>query len=357
MFEAVLALCLAASPETCRDALLPGYEAMERAICEARLAANPPDRPAGASAAARPRCVRAGPALSLDEIAPGVFVHVGQIAEPSAANGADISNIGVVIGTEAIAVIDAGGAAWIAEALWRAIRKRSALPLHYVILTHMHPDHVMGADVLRRAGAGIVGHARLSRALADRRANYFESLSALIGARQLLGSGDGIGANGPEIPIEAGETVRLALGGRTLGVRAWPNAHTGTDVSVHLEEEGLFFAGDLLFETHVPALDGSLTGWQRTLEALGAPPDTPPALPERAVPGHGPAVLPWPEGGEALVRYLDVLASDTRKALAEGQSLGAAVPGIAVSQAPFWELFDAYNPRNATVAYTELEWE
>jgi hypothetical protein len=29
----------------------------------------------------------------------------------------------------------------------------------------------------------------------------------------------------------------------------------------------------------------------------------------------------------------------------------------AASEKSHWELFDAYNARNATVAYSELEWE
>jgi hypothetical protein len=33
------------------------------------------------------------------------------------------------------------------------------------------------------------------------------------------------------------------------------------------------------------------------------------------------------------------------------------VPRIGRSEQHRWQLFDDYNPRNATVAYSELEWE
>ncbi len=58
-----------------------------------------------------------------------------------------------------------------------------------------------------------------------------------------------------------------------------------------------------------------------------------------------------------MQRYLDVLAADTRAALDAGQRMGEAIETIAASEEAHWELFEAYNPRNATVAFTELEWE
>ena len=42
---------------------------------------------------------------------------------------------------------------------------------------------------------------------------------------------------------------------------------------------------------------------------------------------------------------------------AEGVPLAAAVPRIARSESGRWSLFDDYNARNATTAFSELEWE
>jgi len=70
----------------------------------------------------------------------------------------------------------------------------------------------------------------------------------------------------------------------------------------------------------------------------------------------GPA-LDWPEGVDAMKRYLSVLERDTRAAIDRGERLAKAVEHIAQEEADDWELFQAYNPRNATVAFTELEWE
>ncbi|SFD62969.1 quinoprotein relay system zinc metallohydrolase 2 [Roseivivax sediminis] len=347
MFEAALTLCLTLSAEVCRPTLLPGYEAETRAACAEALAARPPDPGLFDPLVARgaPSCAPAGPALDVTQVAPGLFVHRGTVAEPDAANLGDVSNIAFVIGEDSVAVIDSGGSRAVGEATWRAIRARTDKPLSHAILTHMHPDHVFGASVFAEAGAEIVGHAKLPRALSDRAANYGESFA------ELIGPGAFIGSRIVEVDRTIAEGGEIDLGGRALALKAWPLAHTETDLSVFDPMTRTLIAGDLVFDDHVPALDGSLRGWQEVLAELSRQDAV------RVVPGHGGPVLDWPDGAAPLGRYLDTLAADTRAAIDAGERLGEAVTHIAQEEAGSWALFDAYNPRNATVAFTELEWE
>lgn len=343
MFEAIATVCLLADPGICRPTLLPGYEAESRAGCEARLAVDPPVL--AETTSPPPVCAEAGEALPFDEVADGVFVHRGRIEEPDTENRGDVANIGFVIGSEGVAVIDAGSARWISEGVWRAIRERTRLPVRWLILTHMHPDHVLGTPLFVDAGAEVVGHVGLDRALADRAENYTESLTRLLGSETFIGSGF------HATDTDVADTLELDLGGRLLKVQAWPPAHTGTDLTVLDQETDILFAGDLVFDDHVPALDGKLRGWQTVMDDLAE------MKLAGVVPGHGGPLLKWPDGAEPMRRYLKVLAEDTRLALDAGVRLGTAAETIARSEAPQWELFDAYNARNATVAYTELEWE
>jgi quinoprotein relay system zinc metallohydrolase 2 len=346
MFEAVVTLCLMGG-DLCRDVLLPGYEAAEAEACETRLSDDPADLGPFAVYDLRvaPRCVAMGPALDFLEAAPGVFVHRGMIEEPSPENGGDVANIAFVIGTDSVAVIDSGSARWLGESVWRAIRARTDLPVSHLILTHMHPDHVLGAGALVATGTKVVGHAGLERALADRRENYLQSLKILIGEAAFIGT-DTVATD-----IAVSDQAEIDLGGRKIALQAWPVAHTGTDLTAQDTASGLLFTGDLVFDEHAPALDGSVIGWQAALTQLSGAPVT------QVMPGHGGPVLDWPQGAEPMLRYLDVLAQDTRAAIAAGLRLGDAVQTIAQSEAPHWKLFDAYNARNATVAFTELEWE
>ncbi len=169
VFEAFVTMCMlaAAGPvtplpgETCRIALLPGFAAGTKAACEraSRLVAR---QPAGVKAKGLPFCApRPSSVLAFSEAVPGVFVHRGKVEEPNPANVGDVSNIAFVVGSRSIAVIDAGGSRKVGEEIYLAIRERSALPITHLILTHMHPDHVLGAEPLREAGAAIIGHANL----------------------------------------------------------------------------------------------------------------------------------------------------------------------------------------------------
>ena len=339
MFEAVFSLCLAGADAPCRDILIPGYEAETVVACTQALTDRPPDILEAYS------CRKAPDPLVFEEIADGLFVHKGAIEEPDENNGGDIANLGFLVGSESVAVIDTGAARAVGEGVWRAIRQQTDLPVSHVILTHMHPDQVLGTGVFTDSGARVVGHPGLGRALVDRQDNYLESLTALIGPDRFLGT------EAPEVTETIDAEATIDLGRRVLELRAWPTAHTGTDVTVVDRNTRTMFTGDLVFHVHTPALDGSLPGWRDVLETLKAMPV------DRIVPGHGGPVLDWPADAAPLVRYLEILEAETRAALAAGLRIGEAAETVARSEAPNWELFDAYNPRNATVAYTELEWE
>lgn len=343
MYEILVTVCLATASDgsapVCRDMLVAGHEAQTAEECAEKLPILSKEYDA-------PRCAPVGEALPVSEVAPGVFVHVGEIAEPEVANRGDVANLGFIIGDESVAVIDTGAARWIGEALWRAIRQKTDKPVSHVILTHLHPDHVLGTHAFDPLDAQVVGHEALPRALADRQTNYLESLASLIGP-------DFAGTLPPvtDQTVALGKAFDIDLGGRILSLHSWPMAHTGTDLTVLDTKTSTLFVGDLVFDVHAPALDGSLMGWQSVLDQLQD------WNVERIVPGHGAPVLDWPAGASAQIRYLETLEHDTRKAIDEGARLGDAVQWIAESEAGFWQLFDAFNPRNATVAFTELEWE
>lgn len=342
MIELVVQICLAAQPAVCATHVLPGAGP----CVEARAADWVAERPGLVLAEAR--CApldQAVTPLEVAEVAPGVFVHQGRLALADAANGGDIANIGFVVGCEAVAAIDAGGTRAVGEALYAAIRARTDLPIRWLVLTHMHPDHVFGAEVLEEAGATVIGHARLPAALANRAESYAAALAREVGPEAGLASRIVL----PGATVESSRT--LDLGGRQLVLEAWPTAHTDNDLSALDTATSTWWLGDLVFDRHTPVVDGSALGWIELLDHLAARPAA------RIVPGHGAATLAWPEGAAAVGAYLEALVAETREALAEGESLGAATRHLGADLRDDWLLFDAFNARNATAVYRELEWE
>ena len=56
-------------------------------------------------------------------------------------------------------------------------------------------------------------------------------------------------------------------------------------------------------------------------------------------------------------RYFETLASDVRTLVTRGDPIAAAASKAAASERSHWSLFDDYNARNATAAFSEIEWE
>jgi quinoprotein relay system zinc metallohydrolase 2 len=282
---------------------------------------------------------------AVKEVAPGLFVAQGPVALASPENRGEICNRSFVVGGEAVAVIDTGGSYAAGAALKAAISARTGLPIRYVVNTHMHPDHVLGNAAFKDEGTVFVGHAKLPRALAARSAAYLEANRRLIGEAAFAGTQ----IVPPTLLVETEAT--LDLGGRVLRLTAHPTAHTDNDLTVLDEATRTLILGDLLFESHLPVIDGSLNGWLAVLGVLaqtGA---------DRAIPGHGAASLPWPTAADAERRYLGALRDDLRKAVRAGWPLGRAIAEIKPAGAEQWKLIEDFHRRNISAGYAEMEWE
>ncbi|HEX9173108.1 MAG TPA: quinoprotein relay system zinc metallohydrolase 2 [Telluria sp.] len=293
--------------------------------------------------------------LHVDQVAPGVYVHIGQHKDFEDGYDGDIANIGFIIGTEAVAVIDTGGSYALGMALKEALRGITQLPVRYVINTHGHPDHVFGNAAFLRIDASskaddaggepqLIGHARLPRALASRRDTYLRNLTKQLGE----------GAEKSRL-IAPRRTVQdhltLDLGHRKLELTAWPGAHTDNDLTVFDSATGTLFSGDLLFIERTPAIDGDVKGWLAATQQLKK-------LPAAVViPGHGPVTR---DKNRALDRQADYLASllrDVRASIRRGDTMTATMTTAAASERTRWQLFDVVNRRNVNVLFPLLEWE
>lgn len=278
------------------------------------------------------------------EVAAGIYVHQGVHEDLSEGYHGDISNIGFIIGSKGVAVIDTGGSLKVGEQLHAAIQKITALPILYVINTHVHPDHIFGNAAFLQDKAVFVGHAKLADAMELRRDTYMRINKDWLGA----------GFAGSEMikpTLAVQDKLSLDLGDRTLELTAYPPAHTNTDITVLDSKTATLWTGDLLFIERTPSIDGDLKGWLDAIEQLKSVPA------ELAIPGHGPVTKDWKTALGNEQHYLSTLLTDIRTNIKEGGTMEKAMDTAAASEKNNWVLFDIVNRRNVNTVYPGLEWE
>jgi len=278
------------------------------------------------------------------EIAPGNYVHYGSFDERSPDNLGDNANIGFIVGDKCVLAVDAGGSLPVGRALRQAIRRITPLPVCYVVLTHVHPDHFFGAAAFLDDHAQFLAHENYPAQLAARSRSYLNSLQRDLGPA----------AAGSEIVrptlLVAGR-MELDLGGRTVVVQAWPPAHTDDDLTVFDTPTRTLWVSDLLFVGHTPVIDGTIIGFLAVMKDLRV------VAADHYVPGHGRSDLPWPEPLDAQQRYFTVILDETRAAIRGRKTIQQATDEVGLSEAGNWAAFDQFHRRNVTTAYAELEWE
>lgn len=283
--------------------------------------------------------------LSVQEVASGIFLHQGVHQDATPNNTGAIANVGFIVGSKCVAVVDTGGSFAQGKALRAAISKQTALPVCYVINTHVHPDHIYGNAAFIADKPEFIGHHNLAASMRARGDYYASYLKRTIGpdlaARSILVP--------PTLPVTS--THEVDLGGRKLLLQAWPTSHTDNDLTVFDETTATLWLGDLVFRERIPSLDGSLSGWLSTMETLAGIPA------KLAVPGHGPAGTDWPEMMKPQEQYLQQLRKDVRAALKAKWSIQQAATEIKASNPSQWQLFDGSHQHNVTAAFAELEWE
>lgn len=282
--------------------------------------------------------------LPMVQIAPGIYVHGGVNEDANPGNDDAIANIGFIVGGSAVMVIDPGGSALEGQSLREAILAATDRPIRYVVMTHVHPDHIFGAVAFRVDHPEFIGHAKLPGALAQRGDYYVRTLHRALGDK----------ADGSEIvpPTRlVATTLEVDLGDRLVEIDAHGPAHTDNDLTLFDRRTQTLWLADLLFVDRIPVIDGSVVGWVHELDALEK------VTARRAVPGHGPISVDWPAAAGPEMRYLKAVIADTRTAIKEGIDIGEAWRHVAMQERGRWLLFDDYHPRNVTAAYKELEWE
>ena len=221
-----------------------------------------------------------------------------------------VPNVGIIVGRNAVLVVDTGMGTRNAETVLREVAKvgldehRKPKPI-YIVTTHVHPEHDMGAHAFPK-------NSKLLRSrdqLADIAAGTGTSLVPMFASRSRLNAELLKDARHRDADIVYDKEYTLDLGGVTAKIRAMGLNHTLGDTVVLVD--GVLFAGDIAMKPQPMVLSPkvTLTHWLASLDALEA------MHPRRIVPSHGPfGGLELVEGYRAYLTHIRARTAELRKA-------------------------------------------
>lgn len=260
-------------------------------------------------------------------------------------------NTGVIIGDDAVMVIDTQATPVMAQDVIRRIREVTDKPIQYVVLSHYHAVRVLGASAY---GAQHIIASQDTYDLIVERGEQ-DKASEIGRFPRLFRAVESIppGLTWPTITFTGKMTIWL--GKLEVQLLQLGRGHTKGDTVAWLPQERILFSGDLVeFDATPYAGDAYFRDWPQTLDNLAA------LKPEKLVPGRG-AALTTPEQVQQGLAGTKAFIEDMRAAVEEGVRAGKDLRAVykevyARLQPKYgrWVIFDHCMPFDVTRCYDEL---
>ena len=273
------------------------------------------------------------------ETAPGVLLIPNQEIDL-------VPNIGIVIGTDAVLVIDSGiGIENGKRTLQKATEVAAGKPV-LLTTTHFHPEHAFGAQAFK-GHATIIMNTTQADELREKGPTYLNIFRGLgPQAQQAL---EGVEFVAPDETYQ-GERI-IDLGGKQVVLQELIGGHTRGDQLILLPQERILFTGDLVENRLFPILfdqDASINRWIEELSYMTS------LAPATVVPGYGePGTVELVHNEQELLIFV---REEVNRRVKRGQTLDLIDQEAAQSIKArfqdwgndFWVPFDIRN------AYAEL---
>jgi glyoxylase-like metal-dependent hydrolase (beta-lactamase superfamily II) len=287
------------------------------------------------------------PFMQAKSVTANVYYVQGLSEVGSSANQNFISNASFVVTPAGVVVIDALGSPELARRLMDEIRKVTSKPIHTVVLTHYHADHIYGLQVFKEAGAHVVAHSAAREYLNSETARlrleasrqdlwpWVDEKTRLVPADEWL--------TGPQT---------LNVGGVRFEVQPVGPSHTAEDLVVYMPQQKVLFAGDLVFRNRIPFVgQADSRHWIEAMQSL---------LKFDArwvVPGHGP-ISTEAKADMTLTRdYLIYLRDTMGRAARDMEPFDSAYANTDWRKFENMPLFKSANRMNAYNTYLLMEQE
>ena len=220
-----------------------------------------------------------------------------------------VPNVGIVIGDRATLIVDTGVGTRTGEIILEEARKLSSNEQFYVVSTHYHSEHELGAGAFPDSAQMIRSRAQ-QQDIEESGAAHRERFAGMSATLAELIEGSAFRA--PDVLFD--DEYELDLGNVTVHMRRVGPAHTLGDTVFYVEGDGVLFSGDVVMNRFpgFRSVSLGLANWRQSLARLdGFDVDV-------IVPSHGPL------GDASLIEiyddYLATILSRTAELKAAGRS-------------------------------------
>jgi glyoxylase-like metal-dependent hydrolase (beta-lactamase superfamily II) len=234
-----------------------------------------------------------------------------------------VPNVGFILGDKAILIIDTGLGGLNGATVAKAAARLGGSRQMYLVTTHVHPEHDLGAHALP-ATTQMIRSSDQEKDIAEfglQAAENFATRSPFIA--DLLKD-----ATFRKADITFTDDYTLDLGGVSVKLIAAGANHTRGDIIMWVEKDGVLFAGDLAMKSQPMFASpySTVRQWMASLDKLEA------LKPRIVVPSHGPV------GDAAYIAGYRTYISEVRDRTAAekkaGKNLGQATEAVASALAP-----------------------
>ncbi len=260
-------------------------------------------------------------------------------------------NTGVIVGDDAVLVLDTQATPVMAQDVIRRIREVTDKPIKYVLLTHYHAVRVLGASAYKPQQ--IIASQDTYDLIVER--GEQDKASEIGRFPRLFRNVESVppGLTWPTITFTGKMT--LWLGQLEVQLLQLGRGHTKGDTVAWLPQQKILFSGDLVeFDATPYAGDAYFNDWPATLDAVAA------LKPQKLVPGRGAALVTPDQVAAGLQGTRDFI-SDVRASVETGVKAGLDLNAVykqtMAKLAPrygHWVIFQHCMPFDVTRCYDEM---
>ena len=209
-------------------------------------------------------------------IAPDVYAVIGDLGAPTYENDGLNNNLGFVVTSHGVLVINTGPSVRVAKALHAAIKKITPQPVKWAVNVNSQNHQWLGNGYFKSIGTVILAHKEADRVMRDVGETQIATNKALLKEK----------ATGTTLIYPDGlvdDKREIKLGSTVVQLLHFGQAHTPGDMVVWLPQQKIIYTGDIVYtERLLGVLTISHSGnWVQVFDKLAQ------LDPKTIIPGHG----------------------------------------------------------------------